>query len=225
MSTLIPNGKVIIFNFPAGAGGKMLQNCVGLSRYCVLGKSEYARWQLSANVDSEFYQQKFNWILNTLPLKLSAENPNEWLSYEFLAQDLYGMDHNGFKSKLKLSTLLYDLAEKNLWSMLTTHNFDSCEYYYSYWPNIKHVCLTNNEKFAKASLPKKNSNLNFDNQWSTLGRTPKGLGFEFDVDSCIYNTTLFVCQTKKLYDFLEFNDFREDLIAAFHEKYIILHKL
>ena len=57
---LIPNGQVIIFNFPAGAGGKMLQNCVGLSRHCVLNKAEYINWQInfSESISQAFYQQK-----------------------------------------------------------------------------------------------------------------------------------------------------------------------
>ena len=223
MTTLIPNGRVIVFNFPAGAGGKMLQNCVGLSCYCVLNKAEYARWQLSASIDSAFYQQKFSWILGTLPPVLDLKKPNEWLRYEFLAQDLYSMDHNGFKEKTRLPDLLYQLAEKNLYSTITTHNFESAEYYNSYWPMIKHVCLINNERFSKCALPRKNTDLKFDESWADLGRTPVGVGFNFDVDSCIFDTVQFTKQVKKLYDFLEFDDFQENFISMFHKQYISLH--
>ena len=118
---------------------------------------------------------------------------------------------------------VYTLAKQNLWITLTVHNFGSAEYYKVYWPITKHVCLVNNEQFSKSALPKKNAELTYDFNWKTLGRTPIGTGFDFDVDSTIYNTNKFLDQVEKLYEYLEFDDFQRELIGEYHSKYIELH--
>jgi hypothetical protein len=218
---LIPNGQVIIFNFPAGAGGKMLQNCVGLSRHCVLSKLEYAQWQLNIEVNQSFYKQKLLWILKTLPTK---NNIYRWLSYEFSELEIYGINFLGFNKHVPIpNKVMYKLADKKLWSTVTVHNFGAVEHYVNYWPIVKHVSLVKNQIFGQKSLSLKNPALKFDNDWVTSGYTPNGLSFEFDVDNTIYDTNKFVDQVEKLYEYLEFNDFRPDLIAAYHSKYIELH--
>ena len=82
MTTLIPNGRAIIFNFPAGAGGKMLQNCVGLSRYCVLNNAEALNWQVNyaGAFDQAYYYKKKAWCLASNP-RLQSQM-QDWLQYE-----------------------------------------------------------------------------------------------------------------------------------------------
>ena len=220
---LIPNGQVIIFNFPAGAGGKMLQNCVSLSRHCVLTKLEYALWQLTyvGGFDHNFYQQKLGWVLATLPTK---DKMIHWLEYELGETLLYGINFLEFNKHIPVPNKeIYKLADKKLWSTVTVHNFGAVEHYINYWPNIKHVSLINNKIFAKKSLFLKNPNLKFDNDWENLGHTPGGVGFKFDIDNTIYDTNKFLDQVEKLYEYLEFDDFQRDLISAYHSKYIELH--
>ena len=220
---LIPNGQVIIFNFPAGAGGKMLQNCVSLSRHCVLTKLEYALWQLKyvGDFDPNFYQQKLGWVLATLPTK---DEMIHWVGYELGETLLYGINFLEFNKHIPVPNKeIYKLADKKLWSTVTVHNFGAVEHYINYWPNIKHVSLINNKIFAKKSLFLKNPNLKFDNAWENLGHTPSGVGFKFDIDNTIYDTNKFLDQVEKLYEYLEFDDFQRDLISAYHSKYIKLH--
>ena len=220
---LIPNGQVIIFNFPAGAGGKMLQNCVSLSKHCVLTKLEYALWQLTyvGDFDHNFYQQKLGWVLATLPTKDEMIN---WLGYELGETLLYGINFLEFNKHIPVPNKeIYKLADKKLWSTVTVHNFGAVEHYINYWPNIKYVSLINNKIFAKKSLFLKNPNLKFDNDWENLGHTPSGVGFKFDIDNTIYDTNKFLDQVEKLYEYLEFDDFQRDLISAYYSKYIELH--
>lgn len=222
-SCYIPDGRVIIFNFPAGAGGKMLQNCVGLSRYCVLTKLEYATWQLEYKepVDDAFYQQKLDWVLGTLP---SPRNMKSWLGFELGEFLLYGQNFKRFNDELPIEEpAIYQLAKQGLWSTITVHNFESVEHYEKYWPTIQHVCLTNNEQFARKSLAKKNIELQYDVNWKRYGRTPADRCFEFDIDSCIYDTEKFVSQVQCLYEYLEFNDFHKELVEEYHTAYIQLH--
>ena len=220
---LIPDGQVIIFNFPAGAGGKMLQNCVSLSRHCVLTKLEYALWQLKyvGDFDPNFYQQKLGWVLATLPTK---DEMIHWLEYELGETLLYGINFLEFNKHIPVPNKeIYKLADKKLWSTVTVHNFGAVEHYINYWPNIKYVSLINNKIFAKKSLFLKNPNLKFDNDWENLGHTPSGIGFKFDIDNTIYDTNKFLDQVEKLYEYLEFDDFQRDLISVYHSKYIELH--
>ena len=220
---LIPNGQIIIFNFPAGAGGKMLQNCVSLSRHCVLTKLEYALWQLKyvGDFDPNFYQQKLGWVLATLPTK---DEMIHWLEYELGETLLYGINFLEFNKHIPVPNKeIYKLADKKLWSTVTVHNFGAVEHYINYWPNIKYVSLINNKIFAKKSLFLKNPNLKFDNDWENLGHTPSGIGFKFDIDNTIYDTNKFLDQVEKLYEYLEFDDFQRDLISAYYSKYIELH--
>ena len=220
---LIPDGQVIIFNFPAGGGGKMLQNCVSLSRHCVLTKLEYALWQLKyvGDFDPNFYQQKLGWVLATLPTK---DKMIHWLEYELGETLLYGINFLEFNKHIPVPNKeIYKLADKKLWSTVTVHNFGAVEHYINYWPNIKHVSLINNKIFAKKSLFLKNPNLTFDSDWENLGHTPSGVGFKFDIDNTIYDTNKFLDQVEKLYEYLEFDDFQRDLISAYYSKYIELH--
>ena len=219
---LIPSGQVIIFNFPAGAGGKMLQNCVGLSRYCVLNKLEYVQWQLDyADINQDFYKQKLSWILETLPIR---NKMHEWVSYEFSELKIYGINFLGFNKHVPITNKeIYQLADKKLWSTVTVHNFESVEHYLNYWPIVKHVSLINNEIFGRKSLSLKNPDLKFDNDWATRGHTPYCIGFNFDIDNTMYDADKFLNQIKLLYEYLEFDDFQQDLVLEYYKKYIELH--
>ena len=119
--------------------------------------------------------------------------------------------------------LIYLLGSKNLWSTMPVHNHQASKYYRSYWPRIKHVCLSNSNEFGRKSLAVKNTSMKFDEKWAVSGMTPAKKCFRFDIDSCIYITRLFVKQVKELYDYLEFDDFNPDLIHEYHSKYIALH--
>jgi hypothetical protein len=220
-SCLIPNGRAIIFNFPAGAGGKMLQNCVGLSRHCVLNKRDYVAWQLAHPVDNNFYNQKLEWVLASVPP--SMEN---WLSFELGKDDEpHGIKLFDFREHKPVTNPdTYKLAQAGLWCTLSVHDFSASRYYKQYWPTLRYVSLINNEKFAKMVLPKKNKDITFDTTWSTSGITPRGVGFEFDVDYCIYDTEKFVQQVDQLYKWLNFDDFNADLVADYHRRYIEIHQ-
>jgi len=202
----------------------MLQNCVGLSRHCVLNKQEYIAWQLQQPTypGPDFYEQKLKWIVDCVPY--NASRMKDWLAFEMDKDNPHGIGLFDFKKPIPVTNPdTYQLATAGLWCTLTVHNFVAAGYYDTYWPTIRHVMLVNNENFARLALPKKNCDLSFDNTWETHGRTPPGLAFEFDVDACMYNTAAFVQQVGDLYTWLNFDDFKPDHIAHYHRKYIELH--
>jgi hypothetical protein len=48
--------------------------------------------------------------------------------------------------------------------------------------------------------------------------------FDFDMDT-IYSVDAFLAEVKRLYDFLELDDFQPDLVQQFHQSYLKLHNL
>lgn len=221
--TLIPNGQLIVFNFPAGGGGKMLQNCVGLSRHSVLSNREYIRWQLEfqGEPDPAYYRQKLEWVLATVPEKKDIQN---WLAYEIDKDDPVGFNFMGYREGKKITNSdYYLLAEQGLWATAVVHNFGSADYFANYWPTVRHVSLVNNEQFARKSLAVKNVNLEYDTEWNTLGHTPAEQCFEFDVDNTIYNEDKFLTQVGDLYQYLGFDDFQSELVAEYYKRYISVH--
>jgi len=222
---LIPNGRAIIFNYPAGAGGKMLQNCVALSRYCVLSSLQCATWQLNylGKITRQYYQYKLQRILASLP---PPDRMNDWLNSEFKEKDLYGINFEGFNrhDPMPNNVAMYRLAQQGLYSTVSVHNWGAVEHYACYWPTLKHVCLVNSEQFARFCLPIKNSSLQYDLEWIPEGGTPKDQCFEFDIDGTMWTTDLFVKQVADLYNYLGFDDFQADLITLYHQHYIGLHQ-
>ena len=221
---LIPNGKLIVFTFPAGGGGKMLQNCVGLSRHCVLNHCNYLNWQVnySKPIDSEYYQQKLQWILKTVP---DTDQMHNWLAYEIDKDLPYGITWTDFRAQHSVANLnYYQAAKQGLWATISMHTYKSTFDYglSNYWPTLKHVCLSNCEKFARQSLSLKNKALLFDENWPKCETDPD-VGFHFDVDNTIYDHDKFISQVEELYNYLEFDDFQADLVSIYWKKYIAIH--
>lgn len=223
MSLLVPNGKVIVFNFPAGAGGKMLQNCTALSRHCVIKKPSFAAWQIKQQqFDSDFYKQKLKWVLATVPERLEF---NGWLRYELRDDHMYGLSFpDFFAHKPMANRVAQHIADAGLWTTITAHNYDSAiEHFELYWPTVKHVSLINSSNFAKKCLPFKNPWIEFDETWETQGRSDPDLCYNFDIDSTIYDTDLFCESVEKLYNYLGFDDYQKHLVAEYHRAYIKIH--
>jgi hypothetical protein len=233
--TLIPNGQVIIFNFPAGAGGKMLQNCVGLSRYCVLNHADALSWQVNytGEFDQAYYRKKQSWLMNTIPR--TRHDMGNWLTYEIDHYNPHGFGFNGFQvHKTPVTNQNYYLAaEQGLWATITVHNSGAAGYYPAYWPTCQHVDLVNNRQFAARSLALKLPDQQYDQDWDTLGRT-QGPCFEFDIDGTIWHPARFEAELRRLYDYLGFNDFPDQLgfnesdhvreaLLGYYAQYINLH--
>jgi hypothetical protein len=226
MTTLIPNGRAIIFNFPAGAGGKMLQNCVGLSRYCVLNHADALSWQVNytGKFDQDYYYKKQSWVMATVPP--TQANMREWLTYEIDYNQPHGFEFTGFQIQKTPVTNqdYYRAAQQGLWTTVTVHNSGASEHYTDYWPICQQVDLVNNRRFTDRSLSLKLPDQEYDTNWDTRGRT-RGPCFEFNMDSSIWHPTTFEAELRRLYDYLGFDDFdhvREAWIG-YYAQYINLH--
>ena len=81
---MIKNGRIVVVNFPAGGGGKFLQNCLALSAHCCVKDR-------AVPVGSD-YRTKLARVLATVPPPGQMHN---WLRYELNDGDYYGtrFDH------------------------------------------------------------------------------------------------------------------------------------
>lgn len=216
---MIPNGKIVAVNFIPGAGGKFVQNCLALSRYCVLKTENATRWQLHHPSNRTLYNQKLVWALKTIPQK---NDMYDWLAYELRDDRYFGRIFSGDDqiSSDELPQHLKLAAQQNLWITYSAHSHGSAQHLEKYWPTVKYVCLTNADQFiADWALVKNRYSSTLGPDWET----PVGVGFDFDIDSCIYNESAFLAQMRSLYEYLGWDDFDQTKIPEFYRAYIAIH--
>lgn len=216
---MIANGKIVAVNFIPGAGGKFVQNCLALSRHCVLKTENATRWQLHHPCNRNLYNQKLVWALKTIPPQDDIHN---WLKYELRDDWFFGRifsEHDHISSD-ELPEYLKLAAQKNLWVTYSAHSHGSAQHVEKYWPTVKYVCLTNADQFiADWALVKNRYSSTLGPDWET----PTGVGFDFDIDSCIYNELAFLKQMRGLYEYLGWDDFDQTPIPEFYRAYIAIH--
>lgn len=220
---MIENGLAIAVNYRAGAGGNFLQNCLGLSRHCILRHRDWALQQLNYGApDAAFYQQKLDWALTTLgPLSTG------WLGHELGADTFIGFTFSA-EQELTLADFpeaVHLAAQKGVWTTHTAHNYDYTAYIHRYWPTVRHVCV-HGEQWADRWQPIKNPELDTGlekTNWP-LSITPEHIGFHFDMDCAMDSESYFLANIQNLYLWLEFDDFSAAPLVEFYRAYIDVHK-
>jgi len=234
---MIPDGKIVAVNFRPGAGGKFIQNCLGLSKHCLLKKLEWANWQIDCPViNANYYRQKLTWALTTVPSisivdlcasGIGIEYPL-WLTYELSDRDFFSRWFNddemhNFSTQM-ISPIFAKAAQNNKWVTYSVHSYDGTKNLSLIWPTVKHVYLTPADKFADTWLPYKNPELaSRDDDWSNCS-TPPDEAFYFDIDNTIHNEQKFLDQMSKLYSWLGWDDFAQTFVPEYYRAYISIHK-
>jgi hypothetical protein len=216
---MIKNGLAIGVNYRPGAGGNFIQNCLGLSRHCLLRHRDYADWHFNcATVDTAFYQQKLQWVLNTIqPGKFSTT----WLGYELGAEQFIGFLFNDNHS-IELEDFppfVYQAADQGIWITHTAHNFGYFEHLHRWWPTVKHVNV-HADQWAQKWMSIKNPALSWD-KWAP---SPIDTSFNFYLDEVIHSEQKFMAAMKELYNWLNFDDFDQTPVTEFYRAYILAHK-
>lgn len=229
---MITNGQIVAVNFIPGAGGKFIQNCLALSKHCVLKHADWTDWQLAqCEYDAAFYQQKLNWAASTVAADMAFWQQRElgdeqYFGRLFLASTVASLTSN------QLPNRLHRAAEQNLWTTYSAHNHSVIEDYLGlYWPTVKVVNVWPAIQFLKQWLPKKNQNMwqgfahltdiDYDNY---RGHSPKDKSFWVDMDNTIYNETAFLTQMDSLYTWLGWDDFAAAPIVEFYRLYRNTHQ-
>lgn len=216
-------GRLLIVNFPAGGGGKFIQNCLALSRQCVFKKPESARWQVQQTVfDRSYYLTKLDQVMSTLP---PAPRIKDWLGYE--ASDIEYYQQHQYTDSGQIPTYVRACSEKGIDQPLSAHNRQWPRWADDYWNDIYWIELDPCSQFGKEFLPIKNDLLEFDDDWANDTALvpeyqPK---FTFNIDDTIWNSRDFVDHMKELYQWLGYDDFDPVLIKSYYGAYISLHRI
>ena len=212
---MIKNGQTIAVNFRPGAGGNFVQNCLGLSRHCVLRDIDYVAWQLDATIDQTFYQQKLSWVLDTIqPGTFSTT----WLGYELGSHRLIGFL---FSDSLKTTDAdipepLHGAASQGIWVTHTAHNHGWTDHLARYWPCVRYINV-HGDAWAQRWMNIKNHAL----EWAEWEASPDA--YEFDFDSTINSEFDFLSAMRAVYEWLDWDDFDQVPVAEYYRAYKLAH--
>ena len=229
---MIDNGQIVAVNFLPGAGGKFIQNCLALSKHCVLKRADWTDWQLAqTEYNTEFYQQKLDWAVSTVPVDMA-----QWLASELGDTQYYGRLFLDSTTKDltadQLPTQLHHVAQQHLWCTYSAHNHGVIDHLYKYWPTVKIINVWPARKFLMQWLPQKNFNLwqdyvNFtDKDYENYpGHSPAAESFWYDMDNTFYHEQAFAEQMVELYEYLGYTDWAQAPVMAYYYHYRSQHKL
>jgi hypothetical protein len=212
---LIANGRTIAVNFRPGAGGNFVQNCLGLSRHCVLRDRKYVEWQLTATVDKNFYQQKLSWVLDTIQPGVFSTG---WLGHELGSHRLIGFLFADSRptTDADIPMVLHQAAEQGLWVTHTSHNHGWARHLTRYWPEVKYINV-HGESWARQWMHVKN----FALEWKYWESSPGA--YDFDLDGIINSKSDFLSAMQALYSWLNWDDFDQAPVAEYYRAYKLAH--
>lgn len=212
---MIENGRTIAVNYRPGAGGNFVQNCLGLSRHCVLRDLEYVTWQLGATVSADFYQQKLSWALDTIqPGKFSTT----WLGYELGSHRLIGFLFSDRRktTDTDIPAVLHDAALQGLWVTHTAHNHGWTQHLARYWAQVRYINV-HGDAWAQRWMNIKNHT----QQWYDWEASPNA--YNFDLDATVHSELDFLTAMRALYEWLEWDDFDQAPVAEYYRVYKYAH--
>lgn len=218
---MIKNGRIIAVNYSPGAGGNFVQNCLGLSRHCVLRDRNFVTWQLDATVDPDFYQQKLTWILDTIPPNIIDHN---WVNYELGSHRLFGFKLSDEHTDQDIPEVIHHAAEQGLWVTHGAHSHPYTSYFTCHWPEARYINVVA-WAWARQWREIKKTNLISNEKQEQLGMwqaSPNA--YEFDLDSVINSESDFLQAIQALYKWMDWDDFDQAPIAEYYRAYKLAHE-
>lgn len=163
--------KLVIFYYPAGAGGKFLINTIGLSNKAVFQDAELAKKQLTLS---------FNQLEKTeLLLERLGSMSGEWDDVGLGCHVLFdrGLDFIKFYSKnipindeirniVQFNSVIDDLTNSDKYFFIVANSCHALSRLLFFWPNAKVVEFYNNEKFLETRFSSKKHSY----KWFTFKR-------------------------------------------------------
>jgi len=209
--------NLIIVAFPAGAGGKFLINCLGLSDNCCLQHAGLLEKQLNKQFSP---QDKINYLIDRLDkISLSYNKNGVWDDLGLGDWELFGewKKWENFTNKSHLfnhDKLLFMIA----------HNKENLQYLIDKFPNNRRIYFDNYKKFFSWRF-------NNDSIYHTLPGAinhkirdyvldkPELISF-WDADDYLIRD-IFMAKLKNLYNLLGLTDFNQNFIEMYYNKYML----
>jgi hypothetical protein len=221
---MIENGRIVSVNYFPGAGGNFVQNCLGLSRHCVLRDQKYVNWQLTATVNTDFYQQKLAWVLDTVPSVID----HNWINYELGSHRMIGFRMSNHTVSQHMPIAIHQAAEQGLWVTQGAHSYSQTEYLTQVWPQVQYVNVLGKTWAQQWGKIKKNRSI-FGNKEihavpSSYAEWQASPGaYEFDLDAVVHSESDFLLAIQNLYDWLGWDDFDQAPVIEYYRAYYSAH--
>lgn len=222
---MIVNGCIVAVNYYPGAGGNFVQNCMALSKHCILRDKDYAEWQLDARVDTEFYQQKLAWVLDTVPTGIID---NSWVSYELGSHRLIGFRLSAEHTDRAIPEVVHRAAEQGLWLTYGTHSHQQTSNFTRLWPEVRYINVLGKNWAKRWQKIKKHRSVFGPGDVLTIPKNysdwePSPNAYAIDFDSLIESESNFLQTMRHVYSWLEWDDFDQAPVAEYYRAYKQAH--
>ena len=222
---MIDNGRMVAVNYYPGAGGNFVQNCLGLSRHCVLRDQDYIAWQLKAPVNADFYRQKLAWVLDTIqPGKIN----DNWVDYELGSHRMIGFRWSHQHTDQDIPQVVRSAVQQGLWVTHGAHAHVHVTQFACHWPQVKYVNVTAKKWAYRWRKTKKTKSVfgNAETQkmpglFEEWQHSPEA--YTFDLDAVIDSEPNFLQAIKGMYTWLDWDDFESAPIAEYYTAYKSAH--
>jgi hypothetical protein len=178
--------KLIVFNYPGGAGGKFITLCLALSPLVLHQDKEMAKNKMNGSITQE---QSLQFGLNLL--KGKSEDHSQLGCKEFVG---FNDGHTAEMQSKLANDLWRELTNQNkFYFCMVSHHGNMWRHY----PNTLHIIIKNHEwvlESRKKSKPKKHFN---------IYKKEKLTSFD---QSSIQDMSLFKKEIKKLYSFFHLEE-------------------
>ena len=226
---------LILLVYPKYVGGKFIANCLALSQHCLIQDKTLAEKDMSLSTfDSDYYDFKLDSVLKSIPPRDKMRN---WSKYEFGCKELYGIDEDFYmqndleqiRNHIKQSDIFNAIRASKRSTCIVTHDYKSLKKYLQVYPNAKVIDFQNFDYFRRLSATLKDprpEHIHDDdyhagkNFYLKVKNYYQLDSFSIDVDKTFLNWELFDEMMKRLYDYLQFDDYQPGLVKKFWEAYI-----
>lgn len=212
--------QMVFFHYPIGAGGNYLAALCALSKWCEFRHCALIDYFKNA-------EEKYEYLLSYLK---NYQNP-WWEDFQTGNDRLFGIDprdvgrfyhlvkqqdpvfmHEWLRSKNTVAQYFYNSGQKFFW---VTHNTADLNMCLSTWPHAQVLIMTNTKNWLEHRVKSGKKEMVYLDQ-DTPTMRPK---FYFDTDSFLYPDK-FVEEMRRVFCWLQLDDFREDWIMDIHVEYL-----
>lgn len=151
--------RVVIFCYPAGAGGKFLNNCLALSDEFVFSDSLLAQQQIDGQFNFDKKVQYIDQMLTHIKEQKIWNDLNlGCFQLSRVSEKMYRNEYHEI-IKLHLHKVIDEIIHHNLWFGIVAHTIPGLTAMIKFWPNAKVIFLTNSLNLLLTRKYQNNKNL------------------------------------------------------------------
>ena len=220
--------NMIILVYPEFAGGKFVSNCLSLSHHAVPQhhNNQSANTTLALldmNKTSDEYRFRRYLINNSLP---PIGNTNVWRRYEYGCFEFYGMQTSSMavSRDMDFHAHVAPVSNSNKKFFIVAHNPDTLQEVRNAWPNASVLSLSNYEHHQQKSISLKQRRTREIPIYNITPNDYEHCSHTHVDMSKLYDFSAWSAEIQRLYIHYGFDDFNQEYVREFWEKYMALHR-